>query len=42
MDTTDYLKIFNPYKINNLKRLGNNYDGGYIIHEPSLKNIDYW
>ena len=40
MDTTDYLKIFNPYKINNLKRLGNNYDGGYIIHEPSLKNLD--
>jgi len=40
MDSTDYLKNFNPYKISELKRLGNKYDGGYIVHGPSLKDID--
>lgn len=34
------LKVFNPYKIDGLKRIGNTNDGGYVIHFPSLQHID--
>src|SRR4051812_35311257 len=34
------LRIFNPYQTAGLKRVGNNHDGGYIIHFPSLNKID--
>ena len=34
------LKIFNPYKVNGLKRVGNSNDGGYVIHTPSLEHVD--
>src|SRR3954468_6458584 len=34
------LKIFNPYKVNGLKRVGNSNDGGYVIHAPSLEHVD--
>jgi hypothetical protein len=34
------LKIFRPIHINGLKRLGNAFDGGYIVHYPSLKDAD--
>lgn len=32
------LETFRPVSVQNLKRLGNKYDGGYIIHYPSLKD----
>ena len=35
------LKVFHPIKVNGLQRLGNKYDGGYIVHSPSLKDADY-
>jgi len=35
------LKIFLPFKVDHLIRLGNNNDGGYIVHFPSLQNADY-
>ncbi len=35
------LKIFHPVHVNGLKRLGNKYDGGYIVHYPSLKEADF-
>lgn len=35
------LKIFRPFKIDGLKRMGSVFDGGYIIHYPSLKDADY-
>jgi hypothetical protein len=34
------LKIFNPYKVKSLKRLGNSNDGGYVIHTASLEHVD--
>ena len=34
------LKLFHPYYIKNLKRLGNDFDGGYIVHVPTLKSAD--
>lgn len=34
------LKVFNPYKADGLKRIGNPNDGGYVIHFPSLQYID--
>ena len=34
------LKVFNPYKVEGLKRIGNGNDGGYVIHFPSLQNTD--
>lgn len=35
------LELFRPYAVRDLKRLGNKYDGGYIVHYPSLKDADY-
>ena len=35
------LKIFRPVHVNGLKRMGNKYDGGYIVHVPSLSDADY-
>ncbi len=34
------LKIFNPFKIDGLKRLGNRFDGGYVVHGPSLTDVN--
>lgn len=34
------LEMFRPYAVQNLKRLGNKYDGGYIVHYPSLKDAE--
>ena len=34
------LRIFNPYQTAGLKRIGNDHDGGYIIHFPSLDKVD--
>jgi len=34
------LKIFHPYKVDGLKRIGNKNDGGYIVHLPSLQQVD--
>lgn len=38
MNTNNSLKIFHPVHVDGLKRLGGNYDGGYIVHFPSLKD----
>lgn len=35
------LTCFRPVKIDQLIRLGNKYDGGYVVHGPSLKSIDF-
>jgi len=35
------LKIFRPVKVNELKRLGNKYDGGYVVDRASLHDADY-
>lgn len=35
------LEMFHPYYVKDLKRLGNKYDGGYIVHYPSLKDVEY-
>jgi len=40
MKNTAQLGIFHPYSIDGLIRLGNKFDGGYIVHGPSLKDID--
>ena len=34
------LKAFNPYKVEGLKRIGNKNDGGYVIHYPSLQQVE--
>ena len=41
MSENNSLKIFHPYYVDGLKRLGNKYDGGYVVHYPSLKDADY-
>jgi hypothetical protein len=41
MDRDTSLKVFQPVSVNHLKRLGNDYDGGYVVHVPSLKDADY-
>jgi len=41
MGNKDTLKIFHPKYAGDLKRLGNDYDGGYIVHYPSLKDAEY-
>ncbi|HEY0057400.1 MAG TPA: hypothetical protein VGB63_18770 [Pedobacter sp.] len=41
MQESDYLKIFRPNYVSGLKRLGSKFDGGYVIHHPSLKDVDY-
>jgi len=38
MNTDNSLKIFHPLQVAGLERLGGNYDGGYIVHAPSLKD----
>ncbi|WP_462266370.1 FkbM family methyltransferase [Mucilaginibacter sp.] len=38
--TINALEVFRPYHIDNLKRLGNDYDGGYIVHYPSLLDAE--
>ena len=40
MSKTIDLKIFNPYKVEGLKRIGNGKDGGYVVHFPSLQYTD--
>lgn len=39
--TKNPLKVFHPVHVDGLKRLGNNYDGGYVIHYSSLHDADY-
>src|SRR3954447_18407289 len=34
------LKIFHPYKVVGLKRVGSKNDGGYVIHFPSLQYVE--
>jgi hypothetical protein len=34
------LRIFHPIAIADLKRLGNQFDGGYVVHLPSLLDAD--
>lgn len=34
------LKAFHPYETEGLKRIGNKGDGGYVIHYPSLKDVE--
>ena len=34
------LKIFAPYKVEGLQRIGNVHDGGYVVHLPSLQYVD--
>ncbi len=40
MGKPEELQIFRPYQIEGLRRMGNKYDGGYVIHYPSLRNVD--
>lgn len=40
MSSTVDLKVFHPYKVDGLKRIGNTNDGGYVIHYPSLASVD--
>ena len=35
------LGVFQPVSVDGLKRLGNDYDGGYVVHLPSLHDADY-
>jgi len=41
MEAVESLNLFRPYYISGLKRLGRRYDGGYVIHLPSLKDSDF-
>ncbi|RYX93803.1 hypothetical protein EON78_06155 [bacterium] len=41
MNPDQPLKIFHPIQVKGLQRLGHKYDGGYIVHFPSLKDADY-
>lgn len=41
MPTDSFLQKFHPLHADGLKRLGHKYDGGYVIHAPSLKDADY-
>src|SRR3569833_646377 len=38
---TDRLKIFHPIQTSGLYRLGNVFDGGYVVHYSSLYDADY-
>ncbi len=40
MSNTVDLKIFHPYEAEGLQRLGNKHDGGYVVHFPSLQDVD--
>ncbi|MDQ2752332.1 MAG: FkbM family methyltransferase [Bacteroidota bacterium] len=40
MSNTVDLKIFHPYQVEGLQRLGNKHDGGYVVHVPSLQYVD--
>lgn len=40
MSKTIDLKIFNPFKTDGLQRIGNKKDGGYVVHFPSLRDVD--
>lgn len=40
MSQVEPLKIFHPFHVNDLKRLGNDYDGGYVVHAPSFHLAD--
>ena len=41
MDKVSSLSVFQPVSVDGLKRLGNKYDGGYVVHLPSLHDADY-
>jgi Methyltransferase FkbM domain len=36
-----FLQKFHPFHVNGLKRMGHKYDGGYVVHYPSIKDADY-
>src|ERR1700761_4194290 len=40
MPSESFLKKFRPYHVDGLKRMGHQFDGGYIVHYPSLKDAD--
>jgi len=39
--TNDFLKKFRPFHVDGLRRMGHQFDGGYVVHYPSLKDADY-
>ncbi|MFD0763647.1 hypothetical protein ACFQZI_02195 [Mucilaginibacter lutimaris] len=41
MKNNNILKLFRPYEVSGLTRLGHEFDGGYIVHSPSLNDADY-
>lgn len=40
MHSQTFLKKFRPFHVDGLKRMGHQFDGGYIVHYPSLKDAD--
>src|SRR6195952_47902 len=38
MNEYNPLKIFHPIQVDGLERVGYKYDGGYVIHSPSLNH----
>ncbi len=34
------LQIFHPYAVEGLQRMGGTYDGGYVVHHPSLSEAE--
>ena len=38
--TNSDLSVYHPYQVEGLQRVGSTYDGGYVIHMPSLPQID--
>ena len=38
---TSKLNILRPKKVNDLKRYGDNKDGGYVLSKKAIKGIDH-
>ncbi len=41
MPSDDILRKFRPYQVADLRRIGTKHDGGYVVHYPGLKDVDY-
>ncbi|MES2268328.1 MAG: hypothetical protein V4520_16315 [Bacteroidota bacterium] len=41
MRSDNILKLFHPIEIDGLTRLGHEFDGGYVVHAPSLNDAEY-
>lgn len=39
-ETSIDLSVYRPYEVDDLKRVGNKHDGGYVVHMPSLQKVE--